>query len=87
MEHSPTQKFLQNKVTNQAFISYKNTEIISSNFSGHNTIRLNINYKKKKKNTVKNRNICRLNNMLLNKQKVTEEIKEGIEKYLEINNN
>ena len=68
-----TWNFLQNKVTNQAFISYKNIEIISSNFSGHNTVRLDINCKKKKKKkrkkTVKNRNICRLNNMLLNKQR------------------
>ena len=37
-------------------------------------VRLDINYRKKKK-TIKNTNIWRLNNMLLNNQKKTEEIK------------
>ena len=47
-------------------------------------MRLDINYRKK---TVKNTNIWRLNNTLLNKQEITEEIKEEIKKYLEINDN
>ena len=51
----------------------KKTEIISSIFSNHNTMRLDTNYKKQ---TTKNTNIWRLNNMLLNNQWVTEEIKE-----------
>ena len=42
---------------------FKKIEIISSIFSDHNTLRLEINYKKK---TVKNTNTWRLNNMLLN---------------------
>ena len=47
-------------------------------------MRLDINYRKK---TVKTTNTWRLNNMLLNDQEITEEIKEEIEKYLEINDN
>ena len=60
-------------------------EIISSIFSDHNTMRLDINYKKKK--TVKNANTWRLNNMFLNNQQVTEEIKREIKKFLETNDN
>ena len=53
---------------------FKKTEIISSIFSNHNTMRLHINYKKK---TVRNTNTWRLN-MFLNNQQVTEEIKREI---------
>ena len=49
-------------------------EIISSIFSDHNALRLDANYREKK--TVKNTNIWRLNNMLLNNQEITEEIKK-----------
>ena len=52
---------------------FKKIEIISSILPDHNTIRLEINYKKI---TVKNTNTWRLNNMLLNNQEITEEIKE-----------
>ena len=51
-------------------------------FSNHNTMRLDINYKKK---NVKNTNTWRLNNPFLNKQQVTEEIKREIKKFLETN--
>ena len=44
---------------------FKKIEIISSIFSNHNTMRLDINYKKK---TVKNTNTWRLNNTFLNNQ-------------------
>ena len=37
--------------------------------------------------TVKNTNTWRLNNMLLNNQEITEEIKEEVKKYLETNDN
>ena len=40
-----------------------------------------------KKKTAKNTNTWRLNNMLLNNQWITEEIKEEIKKYLEANDN
>ena len=58
---------------------FKKTEIVSSIFSDHNAMRLDINYRKKLKNT----NTWRLNNTLLNNQEITEEIK----KYLETNDN
>ena len=45
---------------------FKKIEIISSIFSDHNVVRLDVNYRKK---TIKNTNIWRLNNTLLNKQK------------------
>ena len=63
---------------------FKKIEIISSIFSNHNTMRLDINYRKK---SVKNTNTWRLNNTLLNNQEITEEIKEEIKKYLETNDN
>ena len=44
---------------------FTNTEIISSIFSDHSTMRLDINYKKK---AVRNTNTWRLNNMFLNNQ-------------------
>ena len=50
----------------------KKIEIISSIFSDHNTMRLEINYRKK---TVKNINTWRQNSALLNNQEITEEIR------------
>ena len=47
---------------------FKKIDIISSIFSDHNAMRLDINYKKI---TVRNTNTWRLNNMFLNKQQVT----------------
>ena len=47
-------------------------------------MRLDINYRKK---SVRNTNTWRLNNILLNNQQITEEIKEEIKKYLETNDN
>ena len=63
---------------------FKKIEIISSIFSDHNAMRLDINYKKK---TVRNTNTWRLNNTFLNNQQVTEEIKREIKKFLETNDN
>ena len=54
---------------------FKKIEIISSIFSDHNAMRLDINYREK---SVKNTNTWRLNNTLLNNQEITEEIKEEI---------
>ena len=59
---------------------FKKIEIISSIFSDHNAMRLDINYKKKKKKPVRNTNTWRLNNTFLNNQQVTEEIKKEIKK-------
>ena len=47
-------------------------------------MRLEINYRKKKK-LLKNTNIWRLNNTLLNNQEITEEIKEQIKKHIQTN--
>ena len=47
-------------------------------------MRLDINYRKR---SVKNTNIWRLNNTLLNNQEITEEIKQEIKRYLEANDN
>ena len=59
------------------FGKFKKTEIISSSFRDHNAIRLEINYRG---NNVKNTNTWSLNNMLLDNQEITEEIKEEIKK-------
>ena len=50
--------------------------MIPSTFSDHNAVKLDLNYRRK---TIKNSNIWRLNNMLLNNQQITEEIKIFIE--------
>ena len=47
---------------------FKIIEIVSSIFSNHNAMRLDINYKKGKKKTLRNTNTWRLNNMFLNNQ-------------------
>ena len=62
--------------------NFKKTEIILSIFSQH-AIGLEINKKKIAKNT----NTWKLNNMLLNNQWITEEIKGEIKKYLAANDN
>ena len=62
---------------------FKKTEIVSSIFSDHKAMRLDINYKKKTRNT----NTWRLNNTFLNNQQVTEEVKREIKKFLETNDN
>ena len=58
---------------------FKKTEVMSSIFSNHNAMRLDITYKK---NTVRNTNIWRLNNTFLNNQYVTEEIKREIKEKI-----
>ena len=63
---------------------FKKIEIVSSIFSDHNAMRVDINYRKK---SVKNTNTWRLNNTLLNNEVITEEIKGEIKKYLETNDN
>ena len=60
---------------------FKKIEIISSIFSEHSAMRLEINCREKNTNT------WRVNNMLLNNQEIIEEIKDEIKKYLETNDN
>ena len=61
---------------------FKKSEIIPTIFSDHNTLRLDLNYRRK---TIKNSNIWRLNNTLLNNQQITEEIKKEIKICIETN--
>ena len=63
---------------------FKKLGIVSSIFSDHNAMRLDINYRRK---AAKNTNTWRLNNTLLNNKEVTEEIRREIERFLETNDN
>ena len=66
------------------FSTFIKIEIVASIISNYKPMRLDINYKEK---AVKNTNTWRLNNMFLNNQQVTEEIKREIKKFLETNDN
>ena len=59
--------------------NFSKFEIISSIFSDHNAMRLDVNFKKNK--TVRNTNTWRLNNTFLNNQQVTEETKREIKNF------
>ena len=63
---------------------FKNIEIIPIIFSDHNAVRLDVSYRRQ---TIKNSNIWRLNNALLNNQQITEEIKKQIKICIEMNEN
>jgi len=64
--------------------NYKGVEILPCILSDHNGMKLEINNKMRKE---KSYITWRLNNMLLNEQRVTEDIKEEIKKFLEVNEN
>ena len=63
---------------------FKKIEVVSSIFSNDNTMRLDINYKKK---PVRSTNTWRLNNTFLTNQQVSEEIKKKTKKVLQTNDN
>jgi hypothetical protein len=63
---------------------YKKIEIIPCILSDHNAIILELNNKNKDK---KHANSWKLNNSLLNEQRIIDEIKEEIKKFLEVNEN
>ena len=63
---------------------FSKTEIISSVFSEHNAMKLEINHKKKTEKYTKK---WKLNNTLLNEEWVKNKIKEEIKRYLETNEN
>nr|KAF6433782.1 hypothetical protein HJG59_008846 [Molossus molossus] len=63
---------------------FKKIEIISSIFSDHDGMKLEINCNK---NMQRHFNTWKLNSMLLNKEWVNEEIKEEIKNFLESNEN
>ena len=66
MHTEPSPGYITSWAINLAFVNKKKIEIIPSIFSDHNAVRLDVNYRKK---TIKNTNIWRLNNTLLNNQK------------------
>jgi hypothetical protein len=63
---------------------YKKIKIISCILFDHNVLKLEIN---NKNNSRKPTNNWKLNNTLLNDQRVIDEIKEEIKKFLEVNEN
>ena len=63
---------------------FKKIEIIPGIFSDHNAVRLDLNYRRK---TIKNSNIWKLNNTLLNNKQITEEIKREVKICIEMNEN
>ena len=69
---------------NLALLNKKKIEIIPSNFSDHNVVKLDVNYRKK---TTQTTDIWRVNITLLNNQQVTAEIKKYIQKCIEMNQN
>ena len=62
---------------------FRKIAIISSVFSNHHSMKLDINYYQKK--TEKHTKTWKLNNMSLNNKWVNKEIKEGIKRYIETN--
>ena len=66
---------------------FNKTEILARIFSDHKAMRLDINYNNNNNKTVRNTNTWRLNNMFLNNQQVTEEIKREIKNFLETKDN
>ena len=81
MKNSPGQ--ITSWSTNQVSVNLRKLKSQQTAFlTTHYEIR-----NKLQEKTVKSRNTWRLNNILLNNQWITEEIKEEIKKYLEANNN
>ena len=75
-EHrEPSPGWITYWTTNQTSLKVKKTEIISNLFSDHNDVRLEINYRKKNYKVKNNKYTWRLNNMPLNNQEITEEIR------------
>ena len=63
---------------------FKTIKIIPSIFSDHNAVRLDVNYREK---TIKNTNIWRLYNTLLNNQQIMEEVRKEMKICIEKNEN
>ena len=82
--HGTLSKIDPNLGHKSSLSKFKKIEIISSIFSDHNAVRLDVNYRKK---AIKNTDIWRLNNMLLNNQHIMEEVKKEIKTCIETNEN
>ena len=63
---------------------FKKLKSFQASFFNHNVVKLDVNYRKK---AIKNTNIWRLNNTLLNNQQITGEIKKEIKICIEANEN
>ena len=70
-EHSP--EYIKSWAINLALVNSKKLKSFQSSFLKHSAVRLDLNYRK---NIIKNSNIWRLNNTLLNNQQIIEEIKK-----------
>ena len=81
MEHSPTDHILGHK---SALNKCKKINTVPCIFSDYNTMKLEINHKKKFGNTT---NTWKLKIILLKNEWVNQEIKEGIKNYVETNEN
>ena len=64
--------------------SLEKIDIIASIFSDLNAVRLDVSYRKQ---TIKNTDIWKINNMLLNNQHIPEEIKKEIKIWIQMNEN
>ena len=87
MEHSPG--YITSWVTNQIPINLRKLKLYQASYLTTilwDSISITKN-KQTNKQTIRNTNIWRLNNMLLNNQQVTEEIKRETKKFLETNDN
>ena len=73
--HGPLSRIFQIVVYKTNFSKFREIKIISSLFSNHNEMKLEIKHNKK---TRKFTNMCRLNNLLLDNDWVNEEIKQEI---------
>ena len=80
MEHSP--RWTTSWVPNQSSINLRKLNYIKHLLQPQS---YETRYQLQEKKTVRNTNTWRLNNMFLNNQQVTEEIKKEIKKFLETN--
>ena len=82
--HEPLSRIFQILVHKTSFSKFREFKIISNLFSNHNEMKVEI---KHNKTTRKFTNMCRLNNMLLDNNRVNEEIKGEIKNYLKTTEN
>jgi hypothetical protein len=82
--HGTVSKIDHNVGHKASLSKYKKIKIISCILSDYNALKLELN---NKNNSKKHANNWKLNNTFLNDQQVTDEIKEEIESFLELNEN
>ena len=83
MEHSFT--MIDHSLGHRSCLStFQEIEIVPSNFSDHNAMRLDINYRER---TAKNTKTSIISNTFLSNKEVTEEIRREIKRFIERNDN